>query len=810
MNAAPDERKLPAYILAARISIAYALIAGIWIYASDSLIAGLASYVGDIVWLQMYKGWLFVTVTALLLYGIIVVAFRSGARQLSTAVDGITLPEDADQTSAKRRWNQAVVPLLIFAALTLAIGLTGWLTYENQRTSLQRDKNADIGAVANIKVAEIVRWLEDRRAHATLIASDPFLAAALGRWLADGAAEDAQRDKLVAWLDNLQRALGYSSLAIVDAGGQVLLSTAPMAMDQASLERSAMARTDGDAKVSDLFRVDGAAGKSFVALDVVAPLRPKGASPGLESAVLVLRIDAEHYLFPLVQSWPKPSPTADTTAETLLVRREGDEILFLNALRHAPDPPMTLRRSVSDPDLPPAKAFRGEPQGLESRDYRGVPVLAVTRPVQGTDWLMVSKIDADEVYGPLRHIALVTAAVVAICIAVAGSGVALWWEQQRARLLAANLRARLERQALVHHFDYLSKYANDIILLSDERGRLVEVNARAEQAYGYHHDELIGQSDEMLYDPSARGIASQRARQRPPAGGLVFETQHRRKDGSIFPVEISSRNIDVRGRRFHHSIVRDISDRVQAEMRARELDEQLRRVGIANELGQMVSSLAHELRQPLTAAMNYVNACRRLLEGAAVSSAKALTMTVKAGEQIGRADLLVSDLRTFVQKRDTIYTSQCIAEIVDETMEFALIGATHLGIILRCQHDERSLAVRADKIRIQQVLINLMRNAVEAMSASARRELVIETRLSSPGEVEVLVADTGIGIAPEMTERVFEPFVTTKEGGMGIGLAVCRGIIESHGGRLWAEPAAGGGTIFRFTLPVSGGTEKAA
>ncbi len=199
-----------------------------------------------------------------------------------------TQSEDADQTTSKRRWSQALVPLLIFVALTLAIGLTGWLTYENERSSLRRDKNArDISAVANIKIAEINRWLEDRRAHARLIASDPFLAAALDRWLADGAAADAQRDKLLGWLDNLHGALGYSWLAVVDANGRILLSTAPMAMDQASRDRVAMALADGEVKVSDLFQsVDGAASKPVVALDVIAPLQSKGAGQGLELAVL--------------------------------------------------------------------------------------------------------------------------------------------------------------------------------------------------------------------------------------------------------------------------------------------------------------------------------------------------------------------------------------------------------------------------------------------------------------------------------------------------------------------------------------------
>lgn len=290
---------------------------------------------------------------------------------------------------------------------------------------------------------------------------------------------------------------------------------------------------------------------------------------------------------------------------------------------------------------------------------------------------------------------------------------------------------------------------------------------------------------------------------RPCEDGSVFEAQHRRRDGCLFPVEVSTRTIDVQGRTFQHSIVRDISDRVQAEKRARELNEQLRRVGIANELGQMISSLAHELRQPLTAAMNYVNTCRRLLQINPPSTEKALAMTVKAGEQIGRADHFVHDVRAFVQNQDSEFAAEDISSVVEETMKFALIGSAHLGILVSCRYGKDLPRVRADKIRIQQVLLNLIRNAAEAMSSSPRRELTIETRLASPGEVEVSVTDTGCGIAPEVTRRLFEAFVTTKPGGIGIGLSVCRGIVEAHGGRLWAEPAPAGGTAFRFTLAAA-------
>ena len=208
--------------------------------------------------------------------------------------------------------------------------------------------------------------------------------------------------------------------------------------------------------------------------------------------------------------------------------------------------------------------------------------------------------------------------------------------------------------------------------------------------------------------------------------------------------------------------------------------------------------------------MNYVNACRRLLEAQPSPPAKALAVTEKAAEQIGRADLLVSDLRAFIQNRASEYTTESIAAIVDETMEIALIGVAHLGIAVRCWYAENLPPVRADRIRIQQVLLNLLRNAIEAMMSTHRRELDVETRLRSPQEVQVSVADTGSGITPEVAKRLFEPFVTSKAGGIGIGLVVCRSIVEAHGGRLWAEEAPSVGTIFRFTLPVAANSEAEA
>lgn len=782
---------------AGSLGIGYAIFASLWIYASDTLLEGLSLTVAGGEKAQLYKGWLFVAVSALLLYGTVLAVVRRTRAESRTTPVPLVLPMTEE---LPRPWTQhATVPLLIFVALAAAIGLAGWSTYVHERAALRHAKNTSISTVADFKVTQISNWLDDCKSQVRLLGSDPFFAAALRTWLADGAEVGGRRDKLIDWLRTQKQALGYDSIAVIDSIGRVLLSSGTVVLSQEIYDRIAAAQASGDVVLSDLYRVDGAESGSSVALDIIMPLSAVSTTPGPAAELALVRIDAAKFLFPLLQHWPISGPTA----ETLLARREGNEILFMNRPRLSSATPMMLRRSVDEPDLPSAKFLRGITEAGEGVDYRGIPVLAAVRQVPGTNWIIIAKVERDEVYAPLRRIALATGLVVAVCILASGIGIILWWSHQRARWQAASLRTWLERQALLRHFDYLSKYANDIILLSDERGLLVEVNRRAEQAYGLSRAELIGRPAATLQDPLSRSTEHTQADKLKTSEGLVFETQHRRANGARFPVEISTRIIDVEGRQFRHSIVRDISDRLAAEQRVRELDEQLRRLGIATELGQMVSSLAHELRQPLTAAMNYINACRRLLLTQSSAPPKVLAAADKARDQIERADRLVRDMRAFIQNRAPECTMEDICTLVDETMEIALIGTGHLGLVVRCSYAADLPPVRADRVRVQHVLLNLLRNAVEAMMGTERREVGVDIRLRTPEEMQVSILDTGSGITPEVAKHLFEPFVTSKTGGIGIGLSLCRSIIEAHGGRLWAEEAPAAGTIFRFTLPVA-------
>lgn len=233
-----------------------------------------------------------------------------------------------------------------------------------------------------------------------------------------------------------------------------------------------------------------------------------------------------------------------------------------------------------------------------------------------------------------------------------------------------------------------------------------------------------------------------------------------------------------------------------------ELQAELAHVSRLTEMGQMAAGLAHEVNQPLTAAMNYLQATRRLLRNPEIAADRAIGIVQSALAQIGRAADIVRRLREFVRKDEGERRPENLRAVVGEAAALALIGARERGIQVRLGAAAPKLpTVRIDRVQIQQVIVNLMRNAIEAMSGSARRELSVAIAAEADGMVAVRIADTGPGIAPEIADRLFQPFVTTKPQGMGVGLWICRTIIEGHGGKLWVEANPEGGAVFSFTVP---------
>jgi two-component system, LuxR family, sensor kinase FixL len=219
---------------------------------------------------------------------------------------------------------------------------------------------------------------------------------------------------------------------------------------------------------------------------------------------------------------------------------------------------------------------------------------------------------------------------------------------------------------------------------------------------------------------------------------------------------------------------------------------------------KLASGLSHELNQPLTAATNYLQAARRFLEGGdATLLQRAKGAVESATTQVRRTSEIIRGLRELVKKSDPERRPENVVTLTEVANGLALINAKERGVTVRFRAAANLPPVLVDKIQIQQVLVNIVRNAVEAMEASVRRELTIEATAAGDGFAAIAVADTGPGIAAEVAERLFKPFVTTKTDGMGVGLSLCRAIVEAHGGMLDTATNSDGGATFRFTVPVA-------
>jgi len=275
----------------------------------------------------------------------------------------------------------------------------------------------------------------------------------------------------------------------------------------------------------------------------------------------------------------------------------------------------------------------------------------------------------------------------------------------------------------------------------------------------------------------------------------------RRQDGSTFPMELSVGEAKQTGRRLFTGFVRDLTERQQAERRLHELQDGLLHVARVRSMGQMAATLAHELNQPLTATSNYVRAALRLLGTDSPDLARIRQAMAHAVAQTERSGEIIRRLRAFVARGEVARQPENLATLIEEACALALIGAKERGVTVLIDLDPDLPDAAVDRVQIQQVLINLIRNALEAMEGCPVRELRIAAG-TQPAAVLIRISDTGGGIPAEIGSRLFQPFITTKAEGMGIGLSICRTIVEAHGGRLWVETNPAGGCAFHFTLPT--------
>jgi two-component system sensor kinase FixL len=398
---------------------------------------------------------------------------------------------------------------------------------------------------------------------------------------------------------------------------------------------------------------------------------------------------------------------------------------------------------------------------------------------------------------------LIAAAMTVLAMLTAAMGTFLLRGQQSAsQLRAANEELSL-RQA---HVQAILETVPDAMVIIDEKGTIQSLSTTAERQFGVSTQEARGQNVAILMPAPYRQEHDSYLSRYLATGerriiGIGRVVVGQRKDGSTFPMELSVGEVLHQGKHQFVGFVRDLTQRQERDRMFHEVQSELLHVSRLSTMGEMASALAHELNQPLSAMANYLRGSRRLLENSSDERAETIRDALdKAANQALRAGEVIQRLRDFIARGETEKRIESIKKLVEETSALALVAAKEHPVRLDMKLNPSMDLVLVDKVQIQQVLLNLLRNAIEAMQASACREITISTTPAADNMLAVQVADTGAGIAPDIASKLFQPFVTTKRQGMGIGLSLSRTIIESHGGEITVEPNPEGGTIFRFTL----------
>jgi PAS domain S-box-containing protein len=349
-------------------------------------------------------------------------------------------------------------------------------------------------------------------------------------------------------------------------------------------------------------------------------------------------------------------------------------------------------------------------------------------------------------------------------------------------------------------------HLTDALFIHDDQdeGTIIDVNQQACDSLGYTREELIGMRA-FDYDPCLTAAFNRSIKERLARGEIVsFESIHRRKDGTEFPVELRARPFWHGDRRFGLALARGISDRKRAEAereRLRQLETDLARINRVSMLGELTASLAHEIKQPIAAAVSNAEACLQWLARDQPDLAEVREAATETVKEARRAAEIMTRVRSLFQKEETVRSLLDVNEVIRETVSLVREEADRNVIRVRTDLDTGLPKISCDRVQMQQVLMNLMLNGIEAMRDS-KGELIISSQRDEAGKPLISVTDAGVGLPAGEKGKIFDAFFTTKAQGTGMGLAISRSIIESHGGRLWASANSGQGTTFHFTLPT--------
>src|SRR5664280_64996 len=474
--------------------------------------------------------------------------------------------------SQKQRPPARVPLLVLFFIITISAITFGVIYYNYQKENLLNEKQQELSTISYLKIRQITQWRLERIGYGKFLGGNLLLVRKFSEYLNNPSDLRLKRE-INQSLKSLAENFDYKDALLLSKKGNVRIAYPAQDTLTGNYLKLLLPGIVKERKIllTDLHKSDLV---SFVHLDLAVPLIDSSKNDTLILGLVILRVDPHKFLYPLIQSWPTPSKTA----ETLILRREGNEIVYLNELRHLQNTELNLRRDVSMKNLPAAMAVEGITGTVDGIDYRNVHVVAAMNKIPGTAWYMVAKMDRDEILSALVYQLKMIVLIIILVIITSGSFLGFIIRNQRVAFYREKYENELDRLALVKHFDYILKFANDIIFLLDKDLTIVEANDRALESYQYTRDEFIGMKLDKIRAPESLALLQGNLDDVDENEYSTFETVHLRKDNTTFPIEISSRLVIIDGSKYYQSIGREITERKRVENTLKESENRFRKI----------------------------------------------------------------------------------------------------------------------------------------------------------------------------------------------------------------------------------------
>ena len=462
--------------------------------------------------------------------------------------------------------------VFLFLIITAGAILVGALYYQGQKKYLLNSGLQELSTITDMKVRQISQWRKERLGDGTYFSRNVSLIRQFSRFLQNPNDKTLQKD-LKLGLQALTDTYDYINSIFLDRNLNVRLfypGSDTIVGDYLKPKLPGILKNN-EVVLTDLHR---SGSLNFIHLDLIVPLR--GPEPVDTSVIglLVLRMDPAKVLFPLLQSWPVKSESS----ESFIFHREGDEIVYLSELKYIDSASLNIRKSITEEKLAAVMAIQGIQETTDAIDYRGEPVIASMKKVPESPWYMVAKTNKTEVLLRLRKQFNLVMVFIVLLMLSATSLLGLIRWRQRLTYYREKYETEKEKLALVKRYDYILKYANDLILLLDKDFLIVEANDKVFETYQYRRNEIIGRNVSLLISDEHLAKVMENKNKIDDQGFFTFEANHKKKDGTVFPVEISARKVDIEGVTHYQAIMRDITERKTAETILKESEEKFRKI----------------------------------------------------------------------------------------------------------------------------------------------------------------------------------------------------------------------------------------